>query len=239
MARFAHAYAPTPNLAAGHTRFFENETEYIIVGEYSDAKNLEGVENRLRPLRFALNEVFVHSDSDMRTKVDGLVATLVAIFPEIPAPIFRELIYAIWVTVETENDLKLLCAGENVALVKKKDNWAVNISAVPNLIYAYLFEGGSSDIKDVAGGATRGWAAVKPSNTDGFSYGDYLRLFLFFTSRENKLLRSMDLIQINMKTGYYEAFLIREHYVGLRYELVMNGDTYRYRQSYDQPVKAT
>jgi hypothetical protein len=243
MARFAHAYAPAPNLAAGHTRFFENETEYIINGEYSDAKNLEGVENRLRLLRFALNEVFVHSDSDMRAKVDTLVSILTAIFPEIPAPIFRELINAVWVAVETENDLKLLRAEEKVALVKKKDNWAISIDAVPGFVLAYLFgsaePGSSADIKDVAGSTARGWAVVKPRDKDGFSYGNYLRLLLFFTSRENKLLRSMDLIQINMKTGYYEAFLLREHYVGLRYELVMNGDTYRYRQSYDQPVKAT
>jgi hypothetical protein len=56
---------------------------------------------------------------------------------------------------------------------------------------------------------------------------------LFFTPRENKLLRVMDLIQINMKIGYYESFLIREHYAGLRYELVMNGDSYSYRQSYE------
>jgi hypothetical protein len=236
MARFAHAYAPVPTPASGHTRFFQNETEYIIIGGRSDADNLKSVESRLRALRFALNEVFVHSNSELRAQANAVVAVLVAIFPEIPASFFRELVYAAWVAAETENDLKLLRAGEKVALVKNKGNWAVNASSVLGLVFAYFSaraDGGSADIKDTAGNATGSWGMLRPTDGDGFSYGDYLRLFLFFTSRENKLLRSMDLIQINMKTGYYEAFLIREHYVGLRYELVMNGDTYKYRQSYD------
>jgi hypothetical protein len=239
MARFAHAYASVPNLAAGHTRFFRNEVEYIIVGAHGDAENLKGVENRLRLLRFALNEVCVHSNSELSAQVDGLVATLCAIFRGIPAQFFRELIYAVWVTVETENDLKLLRAGRNVALVKGSDNWAVGIEAVPGIIFAYLTsldsENGSPDIKDMSGNASQSMRIAYPRSESGFSYGDYLRLFLFFTPRENKLLRSMDLIQINMKTGYYEDFLLREHYTGLRYEFVMNGDDYSYRQSYDAP----
>ncbi|MDR2354791.1 MAG: DUF5702 domain-containing protein [Clostridiales Family XIII bacterium] len=239
MARFAHAYEPVPNLAAGHTRFFQNEAEYIIIGAPDDAENLKGVENRLRLLRFALNEVCVHSDKTLQLQVDGIVAALCASFPTVPAPIIRELVYAAWVTIETENDLKLLRAGRKVALVKNSDNWAVDVKEIPKIISAYFAirvpeNAPPPDIKDTSGSASLSLGTVCPRSGDGFSYGDYLRLFLFFTSRENKLLRSMDLIQINMKTGYYEAFLIREHYTGLRCELVMNGDRYSYRQSYSE-----
>ncbi|MDR1573946.1 MAG: DUF5702 domain-containing protein [Clostridiales Family XIII bacterium] len=238
MARFAHAYAPVPNLAAGHTRFFQYETEYILVGGHGDEDNLKGVESRLRVLRFALNEIHVHNDGELTAAVNGLVASLCAAFPGLPAPLVRELIYAVWVALETENDLKLLRAGEKVALIKAHGNWAVGIEEVPKIVVAYLTstseaQDGAADIGESSEDAARRLGMVRPSDRNGFSYGDYLRLFLFFTSRENKLLRSMDLIQINMKTGYYEAFLLREHYVGLRYELTMNGDRYRYRQSYD------
>ncbi|MDR2295574.1 MAG: DUF5702 domain-containing protein, partial [Clostridiales Family XIII bacterium] len=240
MARFAHAYAAVPNLAAGHTRFFQNEAEYIIVGTASDAENLKGVESRLRLLRFALNEVCVHGNGALRAQADGVVTALCAALPTVPAPLIRELVYAAWVAVETENDLKLLRAGRKVALVKGSDNWAVGVEDLPRIVFAFLSTPRSEnapapDIKDVSGNASRSTGMVCPRSESGFSYGDYLRLFLYFTSRENKLLRSMDLIQINMKTGYYEAFLLREHYTGLRYELVMNGDDYRYRQSYDAP----
>jgi hypothetical protein len=238
MARFAHAYAPVPNLAAGHTRFFQYETEYILVGGHSDKDNLKGVESKLRVLRFALNEVCIHNDKELTASVNALASSLSAVFKAIPAAVFRELIYAVWVALETDNDLKLLRAGKNVALVKAHDNWAVSIDAVPRIVIAYLTSAsdsnnGSSDINTTSENAARYVEMAEPRDKSGFSYGDYLRLFLFFTSRENKLLRSMDLIQINMKTGYYEAFLLREHYVGLRYELTMNGDRYRYRQSYD------
>ncbi|MDR2770491.1 MAG: DUF5702 domain-containing protein [Clostridiales Family XIII bacterium] len=238
MARFAHAYAPVPNLAAGHTRFFQNEVEYILAGNRGDAENLKDVENRLRLLRFALNEVCVHSDSALQAQVNGVVAALCAVFEVIPEPVIRELVYAAWVTVETENDLKLLRAGKKVALFKRSDNWAVDVAEVPQIVMAFLTnpsEESAPDITATSGNASQYMRMTVPRDESGFAYGDYLRLFLFFTSRENKLLRSMDLIQINMKTGYYEAFLLREHYTGLRCELVMNGDRFIYRQSYDAP----
>jgi hypothetical protein len=241
MARFAHAYAPLPKLASGHTRFFQNEAEYIIVGGRGDADNLKSVENRLRALRFALNEIHIHRDGELTAAADGLAASLCAVLPGLPLPLIKELIYAAWVAVETENDMKLLRAGEKVALIKNHDNWAVDIAAVPQIVFAFLSSASAEDggvtsagIAKTSEDAARYMGAAKPRDGNGFAYGDYIRLFLFFTSRENKLLRSMDLIQINMKTGYYEAFLLREHYTGLRYELLMNGDSYRYRQSYDK-----
>jgi hypothetical protein len=241
MARFAHAYGAVPKLAAGHARFFQNEAEYIIIGGRDDAENLKSVESRLRLIRFALNEVCIHGDSRLTAEVDVLVNTLAAVFPVLPAALIREVIYAAWVAVETENDLKLLRAGEKVALIKGHDNWAVEISALPGIVASFLGaipDSGEdapdiSDITESSGNSARRMNRVSPRDGNGFSYGDYLRLLLFFTPRENKLLRSMDLIQVNMKIGYYGSFLIREHYVGLRYDLVMNGDRYSYSQSYE------
>jgi hypothetical protein len=237
MARFSHAYAAVPNLAAGHARFFQNEAEYIIMGGFDDAENLKDVEGRLRLLRFALNEVFIHSDRELTAQVNALAASLSVTFPGVPPIFFRELIYAAWVAVETENDLKLLRSGKKVALIKQHDNWATEIKVIPKMIMAFMNRdtesGEGGGIAETSGKAASGMPAVSPRDESGFSYGDYLRLFLFFTSRENKLMRIMDLIQINMKIGYYESFLIREHYVGLRYELDINGSTYSYRQSYD------
>jgi hypothetical protein len=238
MARFAHAYEAVPNLAAGHARFFQNEVEYILIGGRDDAENLKAVESRLRLLRFALNEVSDHGNADLSSRVDALVAALTAVFKGVPTSLIKELVLAAWVTLETENDLKLLRTGRKVALVKSAANWAVDIERIPEIIKAYFMSADDDnppDIGETSGNASRFMGPIEPRDGSGFSYGDYLRLFLFFASRENKLLRGMDLIQVNMKTGYYESFLIREHYTGLRCELFMNGDRCEYRQSYDAP----
>ncbi|MDR2132945.1 MAG: DUF5702 domain-containing protein [Clostridiales Family XIII bacterium] len=240
MARFAHAYEAVPNLAAGHARFFQNEVEYVLIGGRDDAENLKAVEGRLRLLRFALNEVCVHGNAELSSRVDMLVAALAAVLEGVPPPILKELVLAAWVALETENDLKLLRTGRKVALIKNTANWAVGIDKVPAVIGSYFKSAASDedmppDISETSENASRFTEAVEPSDKSGFSYGEYLRIFLFFASRENKLLRSMDLIQINMKTGYYESFLIREHYTGLRFDFVMNGDRCAYRQSYDAP----
>jgi hypothetical protein len=93
-------------------------------------------------------------------------------------------------------------------------------------------EGTAAGVEDQAGAMAKDLTVRRPADRSGLSYRDYLRLFLYFTSRETRLLRAMDIIQINMKAGYYYDFLIQEHYTGLRYSLKMNGDIYNYTQRY-------
>ncbi len=49
---------------------------------------------------------------------------------------------------------------------------------------------------------------------DGLAYEDYLAIFLSLQDRETKLLRMMDLVQINMRKNYYNGFLLSEHSCG-------------------------
>ncbi|MDR3294806.1 MAG: DUF5702 domain-containing protein [Clostridiales Family XIII bacterium] len=235
-ARFTHAGAPVP--AAEHERFFKNEAEYVIIGKYNDAENLKQVYAYIRLLRFVLNEASIHKDSAKLNKVRVLAASISLLTQGvIPELVITEVILAVWTAVETGNDIKLLQSGGNVALLKNEANWAIDLSAVSGLIKGF-FKGAGS----FAGGieataeASMGKTAIQPSDKSGLSYEGYLRIFLYFTGREIKLLRIMDLIQINMKVGYYEAFLLREHYAGIRYEVTMNGDRYSYVQRYYEDV---
>ena len=56
---------------------------------------------------------------------------------------------------------------------------------------------------------------IEMNYTDGESYTQYLDLFLFIMDEDVKLLRMMDLIQLNMKLNHYDDFLLKEYYVGL------------------------
>ena len=52
---------------------------------------------------------------------------------------------------------------------------------------------------------------------DGLKYRDYLLIFLSLQDRETKLLRMMDLIQMDLRYGYYTDFLLKEHFCGFTF----------------------
>ena len=47
-----------------------------------------------------------------------------------------------------------------------------------------------------------------------------------------RLLRIMDIVQINMKYRYYRDFNMMEYYVGTRFTLEANGRSYDFEESY-------
>ena len=237
LARFTAAKTKIPRFATGHEHFFRNEIEYIIAGKYSDKDNYNSIITRLSLLRFALNEVTLHTNSEMIKEVN-LVASLVqSIIPPGPwTPFIRELVIAAWCAIETANDILLLEHGEKVPIYKKGQNWATGsdsiVTAIEDYILSGIDAGDMSGIEAQALSTTSGFHGIKPRVVEGFTYIDHLRMFLYFTPRDTKLLRIMDLIQLNMKVGYYSDFLIQEHFTGFRYQVVMNKDIYNYEQRY-------
>ena len=49
---------------------------------------------------------------------------------------------------------------------------------------------------------------------------------------KTRVLRMMDLIQINLKYLYHESFLLADYYIGLRYTLQINGKAYEFTETY-------
>ncbi|MEG0924368.1 MAG: DUF5702 domain-containing protein [Anaerovoracaceae bacterium] len=66
----------------------------------------------------------------------------------------------------------------------------------------------------------------------GTYYEDYLMSLICFVDDNVKLLRIMDLIQINMKFLYYGDFLISEYSSGLNYKMQVNGKNYEFNGEY-------
>jgi hypothetical protein len=160
-------------------------------------------------MRNALNLLHIASDPAKQRKVaEAAAAMTLAIGEEIGIPVIAEA----WALAETRNDMKLLEAGKQVAIVKSRDNWAVPISGT----LEYLLN------KEY----------MQPQNGNGENYEDYLRVLLYLEDREEKLLRCMDLIQINMKGSYDEDFDLKEYYGGFQFEAVAKGIKFTYIQKY-------
>ena len=189
--------------------FFKNELEYILYGKLSDRENQDEFIKDFRTMRLILNSAHIYADFEKRNQVLEMAELMT---PGPQAAITAVALAEAWAYAETRNDAKLLVAGENVALYKNKQNWALDLESA------------------VSGTKTDGY--IKSADSKGLNYKDYIRLFLYCEQREAKLMRMMDLIQINIQGNFDESFYIKDCYIGLKYEADINGQEYGYVENY-------
>lgn len=164
--------------------FFGNEVEYILCGSYSDRENYQSIQLRLFLLRTGLNLAHIYSDPEKRNLTLEAAAAMSGPFAAAPV---QFLICISWASFEAKNDLKVLMEGGKIPLIKESGDWALSLDA--------LF-GRSSE-------------AVGGAGDSGLDYQGYLQIFLTIQREDEKLLRCMDLIQINMKGRYRDSFDLR------------------------------
>ena len=112
---------------------------------------------------------------------------------------------------ESVNDYRLLVHGKKLPLMKDENSWAVNLKSIitnPNPEY------------------------IDKNNEKGNTYNEYLQSMIFLTNKDNRILRVMDLIEINMKYCYYGNFSISSHYTGIDYSMDVNGRTHVFSAEY-------
>ncbi len=175
---------------------FSNEQEYIIAGKFDDESNRKKIKHYIIGIRQVMNTITITSNPDMMEEITVAAATLT---PGPGAAITEAFLVEAWALAESENDYQLLIRGKKVPLRKDRSSWAVRIDTI-------------------AKGLNEGY--IDMDNTVGENYENYLSLFMYIMDEETKLLRMMDLIQLNMKLNHYEDFLLKEYYVGL--SLVLN-----------------
>ena len=158
--------------------------------------------------RTAINAISIFRDEKMRNEVTLLAQALA------PGPggvLLEAAVVAAWSYAEAKNDMALLEHGKKVPLIKDHHTWA-------------------TDLESAWEGRAEGY--IDTGSSEGQDYDDYLRFILYFTDRKVRLVRMMDLIQINMKGNHNRNFLIREHNCGFRLEAEINGNDYSYDQVY-------
>lgn len=178
--------------------FFANEIEYVLSGNYNDEINHSKVKAVLLSLRTALNLAHIYSD---QSKVEALILAAELLTPG-PASLATQIALAsTWAGAEAIVDINRLENGKEVPLYKKSSDWSLSLEQV-------LAENIREDLPNI-------------EESNGLSYEEYLFLFLCFQNRETKLVRIMDLIQLNLQGTQNENFLMDHCYFGFEYRCVL------------------
>lgn len=188
--------------------FFENEVEYILQGDYSNQKNYEKVRRGLVLFRSGLNAAYLYLDPERRAET---LAAAELLTPGPAAAVTQAVIIGTWSLAEAENDALLLEKNKPVELFKSRETWA-------------------TDLESILENKEEG--CIDTGNKRGLYYDDYLMVFLHFQDEKTKLMRVMDLIQLNMKGTCDKDFLIRTCSTGFVLKGKLNGKEYSYDVAY-------
>ena len=202
--------------------YLNNEVEYLITGKKSDAEIEDSMKLKIIAVRTLFNTVFVLEDPKMNAET---LAAAEAITPGPAAAATQKLLQTGWAACESVNDYNLLINGKKVPLYKDSSSWALDLESIIKGGIKEVKEGEEPEIKDEV-------PCVDPGNETGEKYQDYLRAMLFMLDENVKLLRMMDLMQINMRCCCYSDFRIREYNTGLSAVFEVNGSSVSVKRSY-------
>lgn len=151
------------------------QKEYVIAGKEYDIENLEIVAKKIMYLRLAANIISLLDDSERMEAIKLFSELLMSLLgaPD-AAGLVETVIVAGWSYFETLRDLPIIYAGNKVPFFKNHSQWRTGLSGI--------FGGNES-----------------ADETEGLSYEDYLRIFIFMTGYENVLNRFMNLVESDIR----------------------------------------
>lgn len=221
------------SVADGKDSYFRNELEYIISGKSSDAENLKSCRNKLFILRNALNLAALYRDP---SKVELIASAAELITPGPLGAVTQVVIAEAWAAAETKKDIDVLYEGNRVPVLKNSDQWMTDIESVINSDEVknkldqesrQLMEENQEELRQISG--TERAASVI---TEGLDYDEYLMIMIMAVKEQVKILRAMDLVQINMKFRYYRDFNLMEYYTGTSFTIRAEGKDHTFEDSY-------
>lgn len=156
------------------------QVEYILGGKNSDRENLKSVAGKLLLIRQGANMAYLIADSGKRMQIEALSLAIASGFliPPAAAVIEAALIFC-WAFAESILDVRELLAGGHVPLAKTASDWQLSLSNLSDIL-------GQLD------------SSRKDSN-GGMSYEDYLGILLMSKSKQDKVLRGMDMIECSIR----------------------------------------
>jgi len=199
--------------------WFRNEIEYILCGKTDDEANRKAVRRNLVAMRNLLNLAWLYSSPEKRELAMALASYLT---PGPEAVLTQGILMELWAYAEAENDMRILEAGQTVPLIKSEETWALTLENA--------MESARSDDSD----EEKGIDFIEPPVLEGQNYEGYLRILLGAVPEKSRILRAMDLIQINMKYLYCDYFLLKDYCSGLQFTLEVNGVKHEFTEAYDR-----
>ena len=207
--------------------------EYVINGSTDDEKNYRSCRNRLFIARNILNLASIYKDPQ---KVELITAVAEAITPGPLGLATQALIAEAWAALETEEDLDELYHDGRVPVIKSEGQWKTSpekfikskeLRKKLDDESKELLDEKSDEIADITDGVS-----TVTHFRDGLNYDEYLMLMILSVNENVRLLRIMDLVQINMKYRYYRDFNLMEYYTGTRFTLEVNGKSHEFEDAY-------
>ena len=157
------------------------QVEYVLFGSYNDMDNLKQTAERILMIRGAANTLYYLSDSGLQNEVKTLALGLaiITLMPHL-LKIYQLAISLAYIFAESLHDVSILLKGGKVPLIKEKGDWFFKLENALNALAGTF----SDDIDD---------------NDTGQDYKDYLRIILYLTGNKDKVLRSMDVIESDVR----------------------------------------
>lgn len=155
------------------------DLEYILGKSNSDGDNLKTAINQLVYLRQAMNLVYLLTDTVKKQQARTTAAAMLAVTGN--AALIQGMtmiILTAWAYAEAVSDVKALIDGEQIDFIKNSGSWNLSLEQAADY---------------------RNWTGQsKSSEKTGMNYKEYLRILLFFHSRNSNMLRGLDMIQWNI-----------------------------------------
>lgn len=173
--------------------FFQNEVEYVLCGNINDQTNYKKVKTEILSMRTALNMTHIYTD---KIKLEETLSLASSLTPGPWIPVTQFIIITAWAAAEGGNDIKLLEEGKKVPFIKNSKQWALDLNGF------------------VTGKVT---GESEERSSEGLNYKGYLRILLNLRDKNEKLIRIMDLIQINIRGESNKNFLLSDYCIGFEY----------------------
>lgn len=155
------------------------DLEYILGKSNSDQENLKSVINQLVYLRQAMNMMYLLSSGTEKQQAKTVAAAMLAVTGN--AALIQAMTMVLltaWAYAEAVSDVKLLVGGKKVDFIKNSESWNLSLEQAADY---------------------RNWTKTpESSGKSGMSYKEYLRILLFFHSRNVNMFRALDMIQWNI-----------------------------------------
>lgn len=180
------------------------EKEYLLFGKLKDKDNLEDIIKKIILIRTLLNFTSILTDKEKWQEAKTIAATLVG-FMGLPilVTITQSILMFLLAFGSGLIDTSALLMGKEIPILKKR----------VDLKFAELLLLNKEYIEKKA-------ASYKEEK--GFSYNDYLTLFLYFTDLDKLSFRMMDLMQENINLRYGSNFRISNCIFGFETEAVFH-----------------
>lgn len=157
------------------------QVEYVLEGKDNDLDNLKGVAGKLLIIREGVNFAHLLSNPAKRSQAAALAAAIAATFLIPPAAaVIESALLLCWAFGESILDVRELLDGGCVPLIKSASDWQLSLGNLSNLL----------DSLD-----TR-----RRSVDNGMTYEDYLQVMLISRSRNLKLERGMDMVELTIRS---------------------------------------